>query len=82
MFYGVDMLQIKYQQCEEMRNISLSSALSVKSFLKVKQMTNQLEAPSHLWSSAVYCALISFQSVPLSFDSRTATLIYLTEWEA
>lgn len=82
MFYGVDMLQIKYQQCEEMRYISLSSALSVKSFLKVKRMTNQLEAPSHLWSSAVYCALISFQSVPLSLDSRTATLIYLTEWEA
>lgn len=45
-------------------------------------MTNQLEAPSHLWSSAVDCALISFPSAPLSSDSRTAALIYLTEWEA
>lgn len=82
MFYSVDMLKIKDVQCEKIRSISFSLAPSVKSFLKVRRMTNQLEAPAHLWSSAVYCALISFQSAPLSSDSRTATLIYLTEWEA
>lgn len=65
-----------------MRNISLLDALCVKRFLKVRPMTNQLQGSSHFWASAVYCALVSFQSAPFSLDSRAAALIYLTEWEA
>lgn len=73
---------MKEKHCGDIRNISDLIPLSEKSFLKVRRRTNQLEAASHFWSSAVYSALISFQSPPLSLDSRTATLIYLTEWEA
>lgn len=64
-----------------MRNISVSDALSAKRFLKVRPMSNQLQAASHLRASAVYWALVPFHSAPFSLDSRAVTLIYLTEWE-
>lgn len=65
-----------------MRNISDLDAPSVKRFLKVRPMSNQLQALSHLRASALYCALVPFHSAPFSLDSRAAALIYLTEWEA